>query len=276
MRVIVIILGAVLSVASLASAEPVKTERGLAGHADVEYGPALRAKVSQSPTSPVMVRVFEVGPAPERQRIEFIGAVAGTYDLRDFVEREDGRALGDDFPALPVVVVSRLPAEHTADLYGAHESVLGWRVHYRELLWTAAGAWLAIPIIALIVRTIRRPAPEPAPPPPIVPTLADEIRALLEAGRGRALSVDERGRLELMVLRFLTGDAPAHDADEVARVVRTLREDSQTRGLVRAVEGWLHARDAGPAAHERATDALEAFRRSRLSNDAVETSEVGA
>lgn len=277
MRAIVTILALLLSADGLAAAEPLQAERGLIAHVDIEYQPPLRASASQSPTSPIMVRVFDT-ETPNHQRVEFIGAVAGAFDLRDFLEREDGRAIGDDLPELPVVILSRLPANHTTDLYTNGETRLAWRVHYQEFLLVAAAIWIAVPVAALVVRVVRRRPRELSAETTPDPTPADQIRALLDAARGRPLSIDERGRLELLVLRLLTDDTTATDASAVARAIHELREDPRTRDLVTAVERWLHARDSGPEARRQASLALERFRLDRLSEsaDGRSRSEVGA
>ena len=60
---------------------------------------------------------MRINPSPEspgQQRIEFIGSVAGSFDLRDFIEREDGMPL-TGLAAIPVTVVSRLPPDCGTD-----------------------------------------------------------------------------------------------------------------------------------------------------------------
>jgi hypothetical protein len=240
---------------------PTKAVRGLAAAVEVEYGPRLRARADQTPTSPILVRVIQ--GAPGHQRVEFIGAVAGDFDLRSYLERDDGQALGDLAP-IPITVVSKLPADAGVDLYATDGSWMNWRVHYRELMWAAAGLWLAVPAAALVVSRLRRPRvvapPPPAPPPP---SIADQLRAALEVARERPLTVEESGQLELLVLKFLGGSAVEEGAD-LASILRTVRADEQTRPLVLAIERWLHAKGGGEAARAHAADALEALRRTRL------------
>ena len=78
-----------------ASSRPAtRAVRGLAAEVEIEYAPPLRARAEQSPTTPFMVRVSPVA-GTTRQKIEFVGSVAGEFDLRDHLEREDGQPLAD-------------------------------------------------------------------------------------------------------------------------------------------------------------------------------------
>jgi hypothetical protein len=245
-----------------AAHEPVKAVRGLASQVEVDYAPRLRPRADLTPASPMMIRVSP-GKSEAQQRIEFIGAVAGSFDLRDFLEREDGKPLSDLTP-LPVAVLSRLPSDHGTDLYSTSESWLNWRAHYRELMWGAVALWVAVPATVLLVRAARRPRPAPpAPAAPPPPTLAEQLRAALETARDHRLTVDESARLELLLYRYLSGDEPAEGAD-VAALLRDIREHEATRPLVLAVERWLHAKDGGEEARTVAAAALDQLRRERL------------
>lgn len=243
-------------------AEPTPSVRGLAAHVDVEFGPRLRARSDQSRDSPILVRVSP-GPTEDRQRIEFIGAVAGNFDLRRYIEREDGRPLAD-LPPIPIMVVSKLPADAGVDLYGTGDAWLNWRAHYRQLMWGALGVWLAVPAAVLGVRAMRRPRPMPLQPPPSPPpSIADQLRAALQIASDRPLTLEESGQLELLLLRYLGGPA-IDEGEDLATVLGDLRENDQTRPLVLAMERWLHAKGGGEAARAHAAAALEALRRTRL------------
>ncbi len=247
---------------AFAPSEPTRAVRGLASQVDVDYAPRLRARADQTPNSPILVRVTP-DASSGHQRIEFIGAVAGTFDLRNHLEREDGQPLADLGP-IPVCVVSQLPADHGMDLYGSTTSWMNWRAHYRGLMWGAIGLWAAVPVAVFVVRSIRRP--RPAPPPPLAPpppSVAEQLRAALETARARPLTVEESGQLELLLLRFLGGDTITEGTD-LATVLHDVRANEATRPLVLAVERWLHAKNGGESAHSHAAGALEELRRTRL------------
>lgn len=251
------------------SAEPIKAVRGIANHVDIEYGSRVQSRADQSPTSTVLVRVSPLaggtGGAPLRQRVEFIGTVAGTFDLRDFIEREDGRAI-TELAALPIVIGSQLPADAGTDLYSSGSSRFNWAAHYRLLLWSAIAIWAVIPVAYFALRAMRRPTAIPpiavvAPPPSIESQLIEAIRS----SAARPLTADERGQLELLVFRYFGGAATPSGVSgmDIAETFRRVRENPETRPVITALERWLHAHD-GERARGEATSALEELRRSHL------------
>lgn len=259
---------AAIALASVLAADPTTAVRGLAASVEVEYAPTLRARSEQLPTTPVLVRVARVGPT--RQRVEFIGSVAGAYDLRDFLEREDGQLL-TDLPALPVSVVSKLPPGHGADLFDSGESWFNWRARYREILLASAVAWACVPVAYLLWRAARRPRPVPVAPPPPPMTVERQLREALESAGARVLSVEERGRLELLVFRYFAQrlGRPDLETADAADVCHAVRETAETRPLVIALERWLHA-PRGEDAARHAAQALDELRRTRLGAPARE------
>jgi hypothetical protein len=278
--------------ASQSALGPAESERGIAGAIEITYsGGTLRAKAGQDASSPVLVRVVKAQDAA-KQRIEFLGLVAGTYDLREHLELADGRP-APGLPAMPVRVVSKLPPQAGTDVVGLSDSGFSISSYYRELAIAAGVVWLAIPVGVLVVRAMRRRAePAPAPPPPPEPTVAEQLRAMLDLAKTRGLGIDERGRLELLLLRFsadhlargeiaraaasshpvpggsapavMTPGLPANPLDEQAAAIRALREHPETRPLVLAVERWLHGPGAPAQAATDAAAMLEAFRVSKL------------
>ncbi len=246
-----------------AFAEPAQVARGLAGRVEIEYPHRLRARAEQSPMSPVMVRVTPI-PNSSKQMIEFIGSVAGAFDLRDYVERQDGES-AKDLPTIPVTVVSRLLPEQGTDLYASSESWVNWRAHYRELLWGLVLLWVCVPIAYFVLRARRKQPGEAVVVTDPAITLEDRLRAALALSASRTLTVEECGQLELLVFRYLAERSNrARDAEvDAASVLQDLRSHPETRGLVAALERWLHTR-GGETGHAHATAALEEFRRSRL------------
>jgi hypothetical protein len=254
---------------------PALTEavRGTAGAVEVDYPQGrLVAKAGQTPTSPVLVRV--VAAEGSKQRIEFMGVTAGTYDLRDFVQQQDGQPAAG-LSHLPVRIVSHLPPSHGTDLFLVEDQGFSLRAHYRELLIGAIIAWAGVPVIVLIRRALRKKPPEigTAPPPP-APTIADQLRALLDAAAARPLSVDEQGALELLLFQFYTRELPAGASADPAQTIQLLRNQPQTREIVAAVEHWLHSRREATATPDgHAASMLSDFRHNRLA--ATPSAEAG-
>lgn len=262
-----------LLAATCASAQPgdiPESDRGIAGAINVHYPSRLRAKPSQTPNSPVLVRVL-AGDVPGTQRVEFIGTVSGTYDLREFIEREDHGPIAD-LPAMTVRVVSQLPPEHGLDLFGETDVAFSLSAHYREVLIAMGALWLMVPAFFITRRLMRR-VPEAAAviaPPPR--TLADDLRDMLDIAAKRPMTVPERGRLELLLLRFYreTAGAEGGGQPDLVGAVQRLREHAATRDIVLAVERWLHGPTGGAdRPGENEVGALAAARAALGSPDAI-------
>ena len=257
---------AVFALGGSAAADPPTTRhfaRGLTGEITLEYdGPGLRAKPDQDLNAAIVLRLNELTREPgghRRYRLEFIGGVAGAFDLRELIEHADGTAASDLAP-IQVTIESELPAQHGTDLFDLGGERVGLESHYRLLLGLVAAAWILVPVAVVVRRRmLRRPAPLPPAAVP-APTVADQLRPLVEAAMGRGLSIGEQARLELLLLSFWRerlqlGDLPPHEA--IAR----LRGDGDAGRLLLAVERWLHARgEAGPRPAEDVAALLEPYR----------------
>ncbi len=223
------------------------SERGLVAEVIVvDAEQPLRAKPEQPLSAPVLVRVSEASAATGRAfRVEFIGAVAGEYDLREYLEFVDGTPATSLAP-IRVRVESQLPATHGSDLFAVPEPPFRLESHYRTILIVVGAIWLLIPIAVLIRRRLRRPPVVVVEPPAPPPTLADVLRPLVERAHAQGLSLREQASLELLLLHYWRdrlglGDAP------VATAIASIRRHPEAGTLMRAVERWLHARGAGDA-----------------------------
>jgi len=253
-------------------AEPPRTARGTTGAFDVESAVPLRAKALRDAASPVLVRVNPLGG--DRYRVEYLGTVEGAFDLAPLVERADGRA-ATGLPDLRVEIFTQLPPNHGTDVFGLSAPGFSLSAHYTTALAAVAAAWLAVPAY-LLVRRLTRRRPAPPPPPARAVTVAERLFAIVDAARARELGIDERGRLELLMLQELRAHAAAdhaaanHAAANSAGSDRTstlasladatiaLRDDPHTARIVRAVEAWLHAPTTGD--RTRALEEIDALR----------------
>ncbi|MFG0284262.1 MAG: hypothetical protein ACF8R7_07550 [Phycisphaerales bacterium JB039] len=239
---------AIVAALGAQDAEPMAIAvRGIAGAVEFELaGEPLRAKPALSVTAPMVVRIVDasaIGEGSTRYRVAFIGTVAGDYDLRDLLERQDGSAL--DGQPLMVRVVSQLPPDHGTDLFSESSAPPMTPSRYRAAMIALGAAWVAIPVIYLGVRIARRRPPAPPAPQAPAPTLAEQLRPLVESAMAGTLAVEGRGRLELLLYmhwrRRLDLEGPQ------AQAVATLRRHPEAGRLLRAVEAWLHARPDGAA-----------------------------
>lgn len=210
----------------------------------VEYNGAfgtLRAKPNQPDSSPIHVRVAQPD-AKGIQRIEFVGAFAGTFELRDYVELADGSAVPSTL-SIPVVVVSSLPPDAATDLNLARRELAKIPDGYLTALYALAALWCAVPVVVFARRYMRKRAV--ALPAPIAPakTVGEEVREMLLLSRQRSLSTAERGRLELLTLQYLQnakGVSMASTMPQQLEQLQQLRSDPECAPLLLAMEEWLH------------------------------------
>jgi hypothetical protein len=192
------------------------------------------------------VRVTALGG--DRYRIDYIGAVTGTYDLLPAIERADGRApegLDAGTGSLSVEIFSQLPPNAGTDVFGLSAPGFNFSAHYTTALWTLGALWTAVPAFFLIRRAMRRTPPAAPVVAPREPTTAELLFAAVDAARTRELTADERGQLELRLLQILRRGAPEGD---VAAAITALRADQRTAAVVRAVDAASPATLAAEAA----------------------------
>lgn len=239
--------------------EKIRAYRGTAGSIEVEYpGGGLRAKAAE-PNAPVLVRVR----ASAREgffTIEYLGLRTGEFDLASLVERVDGRSA--ELVPIPIRFESRLPANAGTDVFGQRAEELDLRVWYREGLIALGAAWLLVPVVVMVRRRLARKPVAQAEDAVPGPTTIERLRAVLHEAGSRELSVDERARMELLLLRAMCEQAPAaKSARELASALSALRRGEGTGEVVRAVEAWTHAERGG--SRDRAVEAAGRVVRAR-------------
>ncbi len=239
--------------------EKIRAYRGTAGSIEVEHaGAALRAKAAE-PNAPVLVRVRALARAGF-YTIEYLGLRTGEFDLASLVERVDGRPA--ELGSIPIRFESRLPASAGTDVFGQRAAELNVRVWYREGLIALAAAWLLAPVIVIVRRRLARKPVAQAEDAAPEPTTMERLRAILNEAKSRELSVDERARMELLLLRAMREATPGEkSARELAAALSELRRGEVTGEVVRAVEAWTHAERDG--SRESAVEAAGRVARAR-------------
>jgi hypothetical protein len=229
-------------------------KRGLTGEIGFAYdGPALQADPHQDLTAPMLLRLERGQRDGTVYTARFIGVVEGDYDLRTLIQHVDGSDASDLGPIV-VRVVSDLPAGMDTDLFNAADPTVELNSEYVRNAIIIALVWLAIPVI-LIARRLMRPKPvDETPIEPAPPTLAEQLRPLVEAVAQRQLSVREQGRLELLLYHHWQTRLQPVPAD-MAACIHQIREHPEAGVLLRAIEGWLH-RPGGEAHKPDDLDAL--------------------
>ena len=249
--------------------------RGLSGSFDLPpNSPRLKALPHQVADAPLAVRVNKTPGGG--QRIDYIGAIAGQYDLREYLVHEDGRSTLDLTPMV-VKVESRLAADHGEDVLGLAQTSFSLQAYYSRILIGVAAAWLLVPAVAIGRRMLRaKPQVEQVITPPPA-TLAERLALLMQECGDGPMSLAQRAKLELLLLHYWSdrmGAAPATPRELVDAMTK-VRCDARTAPLVLAVEAWLHGKDAdSPRTREQAAAKLKAFRDEQLAS--LTAREVGS
>ena len=200
-------------------------------------GSALVPKALEDMNSPIVLRVVRKFPHVDdfRYDISFYGIVPGRYDLRDFLQREDGSGL-DGVPPIPVEIVALRPAGEL-ERPGV-EQERPPRIGGYQLALIAAGVlWLAV--LTLLVFGFRKKTQEELAQREKPLTLADQLRPLVKQAQAGELSQAGQAELERKLLRVWRNRLRLDDADPAESIIK-LRHDEEAGALLRELEKWLH------------------------------------
>ena len=217
-----------------------KAERGITGAFEFRYpGKILHVLPQREVDAPISVRLQRVNEHGATYEVRFIGNREGRFDLREYLEHVDGTP-SIDLPSMPVQIVSMLPKDQRSDLFDS--TVYRPRIFggYR-ISWILGGlVWIAIPCCLWVIHYWRKPLAAPTIPEEKSPTIAEQLRPLIEAASHRSLSTVEKGRLELLLYHFWR-ERGALQNDNMANSIRKLRALPEARALFGVIETWLHS-----------------------------------
>ena len=241
-----LVLAVVFAMSTASSASPSSdgepATRGITGRIVVESEHGhVRGRPDLDLDSSILVRVADRDRADDGRAItelEFIGVDAGVFDLRESLVFDDGGSI-DRMPPLTIEIVSNLATDAPSDVFLAEAPPASIVGGYRKLLVVVAVVWILVPIAVAIRRWLRRPPPPPVAPDP--PTVFDRLEPLVRRAVDRELTIDERGRLELLLHAHWRSRLGL--ADDPVDAVRRIRTDPEAGRLLRRVESWLHAPD---------------------------------
>ena len=241
------LLGTALSATLLVVALPGAAERGCVVEVSVGLegvyfarvdGPALAAKPVDD-GAPIQLRIAEASEdgSATVYELRFLATVKGSYDLCDYLMRADGQPIGDVQP-MHVEIGELLPADHNGELEEIPRSETAPRWPYRRTASVMGVVWL-VPLFWVVLRRITRRRAKPAVAEPAEPSLADQLRPLVEAAVAGRLSTAEQAQLELLLIAHwrrqldLTGYS-------TAEALRRLRQHDESGELLRLLEQWLY------------------------------------
>ncbi|MDG2022065.1 MAG: hypothetical protein P8J59_08965 [Phycisphaerales bacterium] len=250
--------GIVAAEAAFVPEETVTVTRGITGRilVESEHG-FVRGRPDLDLESPILVRVAKVRVGSEGEHLselEFIGTDVGEFDLRSVLVFDDGGPIDRIGPQM-IEVISNLSADAPSDVFLAEAPPASIGGGYRSILWAIGAAWLLVPVVVVIGRSLRRPPPPTEVIPP--PTIAEKIAPLVELAATRELTVPEQGRLELLL--YAHWQARLGLGPDRVDAVAVLRRHDVAGRLLRAIESWLHAPRRTPPSRQEITELLAPY-----------------
>lgn len=185
---------------------------------------------------PVVIRIVAEYPHGDAHRydLEYTLFEAGQFDLRDYLQREDGSPM-DSVPPIPVAATTVLPAGQILPNDVSPGPLPDWG-GYRAVLITGGVLWGFVLLYLLVPRRQRRLESEAQT---AVKSLETRLREAIQAAETGTLNPAERAELERMVLahwrqRLGMTHLPAAEAHAL------LRQHEQARNALNLLEQWLH------------------------------------
>jgi len=200
-------------------------------------GSELEVKPLENRRAPLVLRIAAAFPHGSAFRYDLVyyGLEPGDYDLRNYLKRKDGSALGD-LPPIPVKVDPVLPpgqVEPNPLALQPSPSLGG----YRLLLALLGSLWCA-GLAAILVLGRRKPAGEGAAlARPI--TLADRIKPLVDAAVAGSLSEGQHAELERLLIGYWRKRLKLEQSSP-AVAITTMRNHPEAGPLFLKLEEWLH------------------------------------
>jgi len=230
-------------------------------------GSELEVKPLDDRRAKLTIRITSVNKhgTAHRYDLTYYGLEAGTYDLREYVQRKDGTPLGE-IPPIVVTVTSILPPGQIlpSQLPALTVPSLGG---YSWVLVGAGVLWLVVFFAILFVGRKKLLYAELISDERT--SLADRLRPLVERGLSGQLSLEERADLERSLLAFWTRRLNLGSQRPANRFAR-LRADPEAGPLLEQLETWLHK--PGPQAQVDVAALLKPYK--DLPADALEEYEV--
>jgi hypothetical protein len=185
----------------------------------------------------------------------YMGLEPGPYNLADYLMRPDG-GRPDELSDIRIVVHAMLPDDHDGQLIRYEARPFPFVGGYRALLGALAAMWVAgFVVYGLAVRRTRAVATIAANPP--APSLAEQLRPLVEEAANGRLTSDGKALLERLLISYWREKLDLPNLRMVEAVMR-LKAHAEAGELLRALERWLH-RPGGASASEVAS-VLEPYR----------------
>jgi hypothetical protein len=200
-------------------------------------GSELEVKPLEDRRAAFVLRIKEAFPHGSAFRYDLVyyGLEPGEYDLRSYLKRKDGSALGD-VPPVSVTVEPMLPPGQIEP----HPLALGrspWLGGYRLLLALAGSLWCAGLAAILLLGRRKHAKSEAGTARPL--TLADHLNPLIDAALLGRLNEGQHAELERLLIGYWRKRLGL-EQESPAEAIKVLRVHPEAGALLRKLEAWLH------------------------------------
>lgn len=196
------------------------------------YGVAVNVRIAQV-TEQAGAKVYDVRYLVNRE---------GEHDLIEYLMADDGKSLSG-LPSFKVKGDPKLSKELEARVKETEDIGIEVRGHYLLTLAALGVFWVAWLFALIFWRRPRKPAAVPVTPPP---TLAEQLRRLLDELEQGRLDAEQKARLEMLLLRcWREGLVPA-DAP-MSAVLAAIARGERTGEALGLLQRWLHRPGSGVA-----------------------------
>ncbi len=200
-------------------------------------GSQLQPRPLTDDRQPIVLRIanaFPQGTLGYRYDLVYSGYEAGTFDLRNFLERVDGMAIAD-LPEIPVSIRSLLPPGQV-EPNALPENVVPRLGGYRW--WTIIAVifwgWVLAALLLLGWRK-KKSARELA----VEVSLAELLRPRIQSAMDNRLDARQYAELERMLIAMWQRKLNLSDVEPSA-VVKQIRQHSESGPLMQQLERWMH------------------------------------
>lgn len=189
--------------------------------------------------------------ADGRHRYDFyyMGLEPGDYSLANYLVRPDG-SRPDELGNTLVHVQAVLPEDHDGKLTDYARERFPFIGGYRIFLVLVAILWVGGLVGFAISYRKRRVVAAPVVAV-TEPSFAERIRPLVEAAACGKLSLDDKAKLERLLMGFWREKLNLPEL-RMAESLERLKNHEQAGELLRSVERWLHHRSGAPDAEVNA------------------------
>ena len=199
--------------------------------------------------SPIVLRIVSSEKIDDgySYNIHAEGLAPANYDLAKYLKREDNTPL--EIEPIPFEVISILskPLEEPRKLTSTKPKGIGG---YTTFLWVFGILWLAV-LLGIIFYKKRNNSPRDEQAPP--PTLTDKITALLRQSDDKKLNTENQAKLERLLIGHWIEKFPELKDKPMSESLTFLRNNEESRPMIRSVERWLHSGEKVTAAEIRDT-----------------------